>query len=99
MYTYVPFWKQHPFIRLLIPLITGILIQWHYTFSFYNICTIGACSLLAFIGMHFLNVKNIFRFGWVTGLLLNTILITLGALLVFQKDIRNNQEWIGNYYQ
>ena len=25
----VPFWKEAPFIRLLIPLIGGILIQWY----------------------------------------------------------------------
>jgi competence protein ComEC len=94
----IPTWKKAPFIRLLIPLMTGIILQWYLQFSLGMIG--GAISLLAIILLVFglLPVKTRFRINWVNGILINVLIMAIAALITHQKDIRSSKAWFGHVY-
>ena len=94
-----PVWKTAPFIRLLLPLIIGIVLQWNLQFSFLLIAFTLISFLLSFVLSGLLPL--VIKFSWpsLQGLLLFLILICTGALLTWQKDIRHHQEWFGNHFR
>lgn len=90
-------WKRTPFIRLITPLIAGILIQYvcHLTISSLAIFAAGIAVLsFAFYLIPF-SVKYAYR--WIGGAAINLALAVAGAFLVYEQDISNKQNWIGNY--
>jgi competence protein ComEC len=89
-------WYKAPFLRLTIPLIAGILIQWYGQFSIHLV--IGAfCVLLIFvIAYQFLPLSKKFIFNFLGGAFITLLIIVLGAILTWLKDIRHTQNWIGN---
>ena len=92
-------WNRAPFVRLLISLMTGIILQWHVQFSL-NILLLClfVCSVPIAIYV-FLPLKFKYKWTSVNGFILNVLLITFGALLIPLKDIRNNEDWIGHHYK
>ena len=95
----VPIWKSAPFIRLLLPLVTGILLQWYLHFSIEFIVTASISFTAANLLVYLLPLSLRFKLALLQGLLINLLLITFGLLLTWQKDIRHNKDWFGNYYQ
>jgi hypothetical protein len=45
----VPVWKHAPFIRLLIPLMFGIMLQWYLPLSIKNMSIIAGIAVLFFL--------------------------------------------------
>ncbi|MCW3105598.1 MAG: ComEC/Rec2 family competence protein [Segetibacter sp.] len=90
-------WKQMPFIRLIIPLIAGILIQ--FVSPFHPAALIIFASLIALISFVFylLPFSAKYTFRWIPGVAINLSLIIVGALLIYNQDIRHKANWIGNY--
>ena len=90
-------WKQIPFIRLIIPLIAGILIQFISPISL-NVLLIlaGFISSIAIV-FYLLNFSAKYTFRWVPGVAINLALLVAGALLIYKQDISNKKNWIGNY--
>jgi competence protein ComEC len=85
-----------PVFRYIIPLISGILLQWHFQFNPSLAIFIGGLSLIGIICYNWLIIENKFRFATIIGIFINFLFIALGALLVWQKDIRNNKNWYGS---
>ncbi len=94
----LPIWKQAPFIRLLSPLIAGILLQWYGQFSPLFIAFSAAFLTILWIGFRFLPIAIKFQWRVLQGILLQMILITFGLFLTWQKDIRHQKNWFGNSY-
>lgn len=93
------FWKKTPFIRLLLPLMMGIVLQWHVQLpALYIFISILFCTVLLF-GFFFLSFKNRYKFSQLNGIVSFVLFVSLAALLVWQKDIRNNKIWFGHSYQ
>ncbi|MBS1755261.1 MAG: ComEC family competence protein [Ferruginibacter sp.] len=94
----IPFWKNAPFIRLLLPLITGIIIQWYcklpLAFIIVTFISFGFSFFLFFL------LPRIFKFRLrsLQGVALQLMLVSLGLFITWQKNIRNNKEWYGNFY-
>ena len=81
-----PIWKKAPFLRLLLPFMAGIIMQWHLKFlpitsSFFFVA--GFAGLLLF-GLT--KLKKQYKLYWINGLLLNVILLSFGALLCNHKN-------------
>jgi competence protein ComEC len=89
------FWNKMPVFRYLIPLISGILLQWYLKFSPLLAIIITAISFIAIISYNWLMIKDRFRFAIINGVFINLILLALGAFLVWQKDVRNDKKWYG----
>lgn len=91
-------WKKITFLRLLIPFIAGIILQWEIPLSPAHWIITLIISVLIIGSFFFIPLFGRFRLGVINGLAVNTALLSLGALLVWQKDIRNNPQWFAHSY-
>ena len=93
------FWKKAPFVKLLLAMIAGIIVQWRLqlgTNTWWIILSIAFIALLSFFIIPFFNR---YRFAFVNGIVACILFFSIGAMLAWQKDVRNNKQWLGNFYQ
>ncbi|MEO6251662.1 MAG: ComEC/Rec2 family competence protein [Ferruginibacter sp.] len=94
----IPVWKKAPFIRLLLPLIAGIMLQWYLHIPV-TVLVIALVSFsIAFVLFLLLPLALRFRSKSLQGSIIQLLFIGLGTLLTWQKDIRHKTNWYGNYY-
>lgn len=92
-------WKAVPLLRILVPLITGIIIQHKlHPPVILSLIFITAGMILFLLGRSFKSA-TLFRFRWMMGLGLNLIFFAAGCLLVRHNDIQNDINWAGNHYK
>ncbi|MFT3748419.1 MAG: ComEC/Rec2 family competence protein [Agriterribacter sp.] len=96
--TVVPVWKEAPFIRLLIPLMAGIVFQWYYPASVFPLTIACLTCCIFFFLFSFSKGYFLFRHKWLLGVLLMSIFFFTGALLVHFKNITHQQQWFGKVY-
>ena len=95
---WIPLWKKAPFIRLLIPIISGILLQWYFQFPLLQIILAIICFGIAFIAFELLPLSLRFNLQMLQGFLFNLMLISVGLFITYQKDIRHNNNWFASAY-
>jgi competence protein ComEC len=95
----IPFWKKSPFLRLLLPLMAGIILQWYQQFPVRFWWFTLTLSLIAFVLFFFIPFFKRFRLSLLSGIFVSTLFLSLGALLTWHQDIRHNEKWFGNSYQ
>ncbi len=91
------FWRSVPFLRLLIPLIAGILIEQYVHLSFLIIIVTAFFFICVFCIVNYLLTDFKYRLRWLTGSSLNLIIVCFGSLLLFFQHIENDPEWIGHF--
>jgi competence protein ComEC len=91
---FIPIWKEAPFLRLLLPLIAGILLYWYIHPSVIMLGIVSGFVVIAFIGCFFTSYKTT---KWL-GISLYSLLAVLGGWLVFVKDQRNWQNHVSHHY-
>jgi len=77
----------------------GILIEWYLKFPLPVIILQAACFSTAIIVFNLLPIGARFTLQIVQGISINLLLISFGLLITWQKDIRNDKNWFGNYYR
>lgn len=92
-------WKKAAFIRLFIPLCIGIVAQWYLHPDSLIWWATTTVSFLAIIGFAFLPIFKKFRWSVVNGIFINLLFVSIGALLTFHQDIRNDRHWLGKFLQ
>ncbi len=95
----VPLWKTAPFIRLLLPLVPGILLQWYLSFSLLYLLCCWLALLMAFLAFSLLPLRWRYAWRWCNGFALHGLLFFSGSLLTWQKDIRHDTHWLGHLYR
>ena len=95
----IPVWKTAPFLRLLIPFIVGILLQWYLQLDLSALVVSISSFAVAFGLFHFLPLAVRFKMQSLQGILLSLLLVVAGAMLSWQKDIRHDKNWFGNFYK
>jgi competence protein ComEC len=90
-------WKKAPFLRLLIPLIAGIILQFYLKMPIKIITASSIILLSVFILFSFLPEAIRFRFKMIQGIVISLFLMAFGSLVTWKKDIRNQSAWYGNY--
>jgi competence protein ComEC len=93
----VYFWNKVPFIRLLIALIVGIILQWQMQFPLSSLLAFFFISFILSIIYFTVPIRFKYKFSHLNGVTINLLFGLSGALLVWLRDVRNNQNWIGNY--
>ena len=88
--------KKIPFLRLLIALIAGILIQQHCQFEKIFIAAMLAGFIIIYIGYSILIKNKKYGWRWMDGLLLLIIVFCLGMCIVYFKSMQHQQTWVGN---
>ena len=95
MYRY-KVWAHAPMLRLLCPLITGVLIERYCSVSVSIIAGCGSCAAFLWILFEIIPFSLKFKLNWTNGLAINLLLVSLGAYLSFSKNITHQHTWIGN---
>ena len=88
-------WKKAPFLRLLVPVIAGIIIEYYFKIKIPLIIYYGILSFAGFIFFSFLPEAIRYRFRWLQGICISMFLIIFGLFITWQKDIRNHKNWYG----
>jgi len=95
----IPFWKKFPFIRLLLPLIAGIILQWYLQASIIVIITALVSFSISFLMFLLLPLSLRFKLQPLQGFIIHLLLLSFGALISWQKDMRHDENWYGKYYK
>jgi len=95
----IPVWKHAPFIRLILPLIAGIIMQWYFQVSVQVIAAALISFSISFLLFFLLPVSLRFKLQPLQGLIINLLLLSFGLLITWHKDIRHSNDWYGNYYK
>jgi competence protein ComEC len=94
----VYFWKRSVFIRLLPPLIIGIILQWKINLGF----LLPNLGILLFLSIQiiysFIPIRHRFRFSFLNGAACFLLFICIGATLTYTQNVRHSTSWFGNYY-
>ncbi|MCO5240075.1 MAG: ComEC family competence protein [Chitinophagaceae bacterium] len=95
----IPIWKKAPFIRLLIPLIAGIILEWYDLLSRYSIYFLsGICILLLLLAL-VLRGYVFYLHKWLFGIVLIMLIMLLGITITHFKNITRQQDWFGHFYK
>jgi competence protein ComEC len=94
----IPLWKSSPFVRLILPLVLGIIFQWYVKVTFFvNVICVSSLIIFLFF-FTLLSIEKRYKFQWLQGLLINAVIFCIAIFLCWRKDIRNNENWFGKYY-
>ena len=96
-YFNLPIWKQAPFIRLLVPLVAGILLQWYLGFNSTYIILCLVCFTLTLLLIAFLPVSLKYALRFFQGLILYLVITSAGMLLTQQSDKSKLKNWYGHF--
>jgi competence protein ComEC len=88
-------WARVPFVRLLAPLVGGIVAQWYFECSYRLVAVVAIVSLLSLVAFSLLRAKDKYRCGYTSGICVNLLIASIGAGLVWFHDVRNEKDWIG----
>ncbi|WP_152267965.1 ComEC/Rec2 family competence protein [Agriterribacter humi] len=94
----VPVWKHAPFIRLLIPLMFGIMLQWYLPLSIKNMSIIAGIAVLFFLLAQLFRGYFLYLHKWVYGIALMIVVVLFGAVITHFKNITHQQNWFGHLY-
>ena len=94
----IPLWKSSPFVRLVLPLVMGIVFQWYIQIPFITNAICLTTLIITLSIFNFLPIGKRYKYRWLQGLFINAIVFCVAIFLCWQKDIRNNKNWFGNYY-
>jgi competence protein ComEC len=92
-------WRKIPYLRILIALIAGIIIQWHVQIPLGLLIPALCIFCFLLIGLFFIPFFERYRLSFLGGVAISLLFITIGALLTWVKDIRHDKQWIGRYYK
>ena len=93
------FWKKSPFVKLLLSLVAGILLQWHIQLPVSYLVISLVTLFLSLVIYSLFPLLRRLQFNIVNGAIICLLFIAAGGLLAWTKDIRNDQHWFGSAYQ
>src|SRR4030095_6730559 len=91
-------WKKAPFIRFLLPLIAGIVLQWHLQIQ-PEVLWIALCmSSIIAVSFFFIPFFERYKLSSLSGIAVTILFIALGGLLSWYKNIQHDKNWFGKNY-
>ncbi|MCX6318415.1 MAG: ComEC/Rec2 family competence protein [Bacteroidetes bacterium] len=91
--------SQAPFIRLLLPFMSGILLQEYVPFSFTTWCCLLIIALTGSIAFFFTGLFSRYRFAFINGIFLSLLCVVAGGLMNWYHTITNDTNWFGHLYR
>jgi len=95
----IPVWKKAPFIRFLVPLIAGIILQWNFQWPSKILLGVFTFSIILLSVSFLLTSYRRYKLAFVNGAAVFIIFFSLGSLITWYKDIRHNSSSYGNHYK
>ncbi|MBO9619800.1 MAG: ComEC family competence protein [Niabella sp.] len=93
------FLGKAPFLKLLPPLIAGIILQWYCPLSLH--VSVAACSIAAIVSFsfRFLPAYLRFRLKGIQALMIALGLLFMGLILTTVNDVRFKPDWLGHRFK
>ncbi len=91
--------KRFPFLRLIIALITGILLQWYFSITLLAIVILQGIILVLLISFYTLSSSQKFMLGWLRGALILFLFVGVGMIVTWQQNIQHNKKWYNKIYK
>lgn len=91
-------WKTVPMLRLLLPLIAGILLQYYFNIQLTVISVFFIVAVTTFFVFNLSNTSIKFKLSSLTGIYVNLIFISLGSGISFLKNTEHNENSIAKNY-
>ncbi|MEJ7736024.1 MAG: ComEC/Rec2 family competence protein [Chitinophagaceae bacterium] len=94
---FIPIWKEAPFLRLIIPLISGIIIQKYSDLPVTVLWGLaGGCAgmLVLYRGLNLFRQFTNYRMN---GIIIHLLVATCGCMITYYKDIRHDSSWVDHY--
>ena len=91
--------KSFPFIRMVIALTIGIIIQWYWQVSFRKIIVSVSLVLILLLAFALLSSSKKFILGWLRGIIILMVFVCLGMIITWQQNIHNNNNWYERNYK
>ncbi|MDQ2862791.1 MAG: ComEC family competence protein [Bacteroidota bacterium] len=95
---HINIWKKAPFLRLLLPVIAGIILEFYFRLQLNFIISLAAACVLTYIIFYLLPLVHRFKLQAVGGIIITIFMVNAGCFILWQKDIRNHSNWYGNFY-
>jgi competence protein ComEC len=92
-------WKPIPFLRILLPLIAGILLQFYLQAGSLWLYISAATGLLLIAGAKLLSIPKLYLLRWLPGIGINLLFTGLGGILAIHSNIENDAGWVGKHYK
>lgn len=92
-------WKRAPFIRLLPPLICGIITGYFFDVGFIFLLTSFAILSFLIVMYEVLNLKQKFIFRQVSGMMYMILIFLFGMLVLTLNNIKEHKNWYGHHLQ
>jgi competence protein ComEC len=91
---HIPYWKDAPFIRIIIPFICGIATGYYLAVPERLCCVLSIIFLTILFAYAFLNIELKFRFRYAIGMIINFFLLSTGAHIAAIKNPFKNADCI-----
>lgn len=91
-------WQSIPFLRLLIPFSTGLLVAYQYNLPIDLLQKIATCSLLFLLVFYFFSTDQKFAWMPMAGISIQLLLFVFGIGIYNQQDLRKKADWLGYHY-
>ena len=91
-------WKKAPFIRFLIPLMAGIILQWHLQIPPGILWILLMVSAITAIAFFFIPYFERYKLSLLNGLSVSALFIAVGGLLSWYENIPHDDNWFGRKY-
>lgn len=92
------FWKEAPFIRLLVPFLAGIVIQWYGHTAALTGWVLFTGSCISLFVFSFSTFSRQYRLQWLNGCCMHALLVAAGMLITYHNDIRHHPNWVNKFY-
>jgi competence protein ComEC len=92
-------WQKAPFIRFLLPLMMGIIFQWHLQIQPISLWVLFLLSVAIMTCYFFIPVFERYKLSGVNGISIAAMFMALGGLLSWYKNIHHDRDWFGNNYE
>ncbi len=89
-------WKKAPFLRILLPLIFGIILEFYFKIPVSLLTTFAVFFIILFLIFSALPEAKRFRYRALQGIIISLFIVVFGSLITWKKDIRNDSNWYGN---
>ena len=91
--------KNYPFVKLVVALTAGIILQWYFNPSL-KITLWGVAFILCLlVCFSFLSSAKKFNLNWLRGCFVLVLFVCAGMLLTSRQNIQHNALWFGNVYK
>lgn len=93
------FWKKAPFIKLLLALALGIILQWHLQPAYAGWLILLFSGTILLTSFLFIPFFSRYKLSFLTGIAVSFIFIAAGGILAWNKDVRKHKDWLGHTYK